>query len=160
MARGGVFAYLGPNGAGKTPIINTFCGLSTPDARRIEGCGWDVRREPAKLKGHIGVVPDESNLFPELSCRRTRTTLRTLRPAPPGQREAHRGVAGQVRPVGRVSLPLASPLAFAAYLLGGWWVTNGVFRRRAASEPGHWHATGKRGCYGPRIKYPRSMLPA
>jgi ABC-2 type transport system ATP-binding protein len=67
---GGVFAYLGPNGAGKTTTINILCGLLAPDAGRIKVCGWDVRREPVKVKARIGVVPDESNLYPELTCWR------------------------------------------------------------------------------------------
>jgi ABC-2 type transport system ATP-binding protein len=68
--QGGVFAYLGPNGAGKTTTINILCGLLAPDSGRIRVCGLDVNREPVKVKERIGVVPDESNLYPELSCRR------------------------------------------------------------------------------------------
>lgn len=70
VPRGGVFAYLGPNGAGKTTTINILCGLLAPDAGRIEVCGLEVRKDPLKIKARIGVVPDESNLYPELSCRR------------------------------------------------------------------------------------------
>jgi len=70
VPRGGVFAYLGPNGAGKTTTINVLCGLLRPDSGRVAVCGLEVSREPVKVKARIGVVPDESNLYPELSCRR------------------------------------------------------------------------------------------
>ena len=70
LPRGRIFAYLGPNGAGKTTTINIMCGLLSPDAGRIEVCGLDVGRDPVKVKERVGVVPDESNLYGELSCRR------------------------------------------------------------------------------------------
>ncbi|MEW5913522.1 MAG: ABC transporter ATP-binding protein [Thermodesulfobacteriota bacterium] len=70
MPRGGVFAYLGPNGAGKTTTINILCGLLRPDSGRVTVCGLEVSQEPVKVKARIGVVPDESNLYPELSCGR------------------------------------------------------------------------------------------
>ncbi len=70
VPRGQVFAYLGPNGAGKTTTINILCGLLAPDAGRVQVCGLEVGRHPVRVKARIGVVPDESNLYPELSCRR------------------------------------------------------------------------------------------
>jgi ABC-2 type transport system ATP-binding protein len=70
VPRGGIFAYLGPNGAGKTTTISILCGLLPPDSGRLQVCGFDVVREPVKVKERIGLVPDESNLYAELSCRR------------------------------------------------------------------------------------------
>ncbi len=70
VPRGCIFAYLGPNGAGKTTTINILSGLLKPDSGRMSVCGLDVSRDTIKVKERIGVVPDESNLYPELSCRR------------------------------------------------------------------------------------------
>jgi len=67
---GEVFGYLGPNGAGKTTTINILCGLTRRDEGRLEVCGLDVERDPVAVKELIGVVPEESNLYPELTCRR------------------------------------------------------------------------------------------
>jgi ABC-2 type transport system ATP-binding protein len=67
---GEVFAYLGPNGAGKTTTINIMSGLLLQDAGEVQVCGLDVTRDPVAVKQRIGVVPEESNLYPELSCRR------------------------------------------------------------------------------------------
>jgi len=91
--RGGVFAYLGPNGAGKTTTINMLCGLLAPDSGRIEVCGLDVRHEPVRVKARIGVVPDESNLYPELSCRRNLDYLGELYGLP---RQARSKRAGEL----------------------------------------------------------------
>lgn len=70
LSRGEAFAYLGPNGAGKTTTINILCGLLRRDAGEVRICGLDIDRDPVAVKGRIGVVPEESNLYPELSCRR------------------------------------------------------------------------------------------
>lgn len=67
---GGMVAYLGPNGAGKTTTIKILSGLLDRDAGEVKICGRDVALEPVAVKRLIGVVPDESNLYPELSCRR------------------------------------------------------------------------------------------
>ncbi len=67
---GEVFGYLGPNGAGKTTTINILSGLLDRDAGDLTICGLDIVQDPVAVKRQIGVVPEESNLYPELSCRR------------------------------------------------------------------------------------------
>ncbi|OPL17359.1 MAG: hypothetical protein AVO38_01300 [delta proteobacterium ML8_D] len=70
VPQGEIFAYLGPNGAGKTTTIRILAGLLKRDAGEVSICGVDVAQDPVFVKGKIGVVPDESNLYPELTCRR------------------------------------------------------------------------------------------
>lgn len=70
VRRGEVFGYLGPNGAGKTTTINILCGLLHRDAGEVLICGTDIAAQPVKVKQRIGAVPEESNLYPELSCKR------------------------------------------------------------------------------------------
>lgn len=70
VPKGGIFAYLGTNGAGKTTTINIISGLLAKDSGEIRVCGLDVNTEPVKVKERIGVVPDDSNLYPELTCFR------------------------------------------------------------------------------------------
>jgi len=64
---GEVFGFLGPNGAGKTTTINMLAGLARPDAGAIRIAGVDCAANPKAAQGLMGVVPDESNLYPELS---------------------------------------------------------------------------------------------
>lgn len=64
---GELFGFLGPNGAGKTTTINMLTGLAHPDAGAIHIDGIDCTRKPRSAQHLIGVVPDESNLYPELS---------------------------------------------------------------------------------------------
>ncbi len=64
---GELFGFLGPNGAGKTTTINMLTGLARPDAGTIRIGGIDCSKNPKAAQHLIGVVPDESNLYPELS---------------------------------------------------------------------------------------------
>ena len=70
VRRGDILGYLGPNGAGKTTTINILCGLIGRDAGEVRICGGDIDLDPVAIKQQIGVVPEESNLYPELTCRR------------------------------------------------------------------------------------------
>lgn len=67
VQRGELFGFLGPNGAGKTTTINMLTGLARPDAGSIHIGGIDCSADPRAAQGLIGVVPDESNLYAELS---------------------------------------------------------------------------------------------
>jgi len=64
---GELFGFLGPNGAGKTTTINMLTGLARPDSGSIRIGGIDCTYRPRASQHLIGVVPDESNLYPELS---------------------------------------------------------------------------------------------
>ncbi len=64
---GELFGFLGPNGAGKTTTINMLTGLARPDTGTIHIDGIDCAKNPRAAQHLIGVVPDESNLYPELS---------------------------------------------------------------------------------------------
>ncbi len=65
--RGELFGFLGPNGAGKTTTINMLTGLARPDSGSIRIGGIDCTGKPRAAQHLIGVVPDESNLYPELT---------------------------------------------------------------------------------------------
>jgi ABC-2 type transport system ATP-binding protein len=62
-----LFGFLGPNGAGKTTTINMITGLARPDAGTIHIGGIDCTGNLKAAQHLIGIVPDESNLYPELS---------------------------------------------------------------------------------------------
>lgn len=64
---GETFGFLGPNGAGKTTTIRMLTGLSKPTEGKASVLGFDVRSQIVQAKKHIGVVPEISNLYNELS---------------------------------------------------------------------------------------------
>jgi len=67
VRQGELFGFLGPNGAGKTTTINMLTGLARPDSGKIRIGGIDCTAKPRAAQHLVGVVPDESNLYPELT---------------------------------------------------------------------------------------------
>ncbi|MCE5276903.1 MAG: ABC transporter ATP-binding protein [Planctomycetaceae bacterium] len=67
VAEGEVFGFLGPNGAGKTTTINMLTGLARPTAGTIRIAGVDCSNNRKAAQHLMGIVPDESNLYPELT---------------------------------------------------------------------------------------------
>lgn len=63
-----IFGFLGPNGAGKTTTINIICGLLKPDAGSVFIDEIDMISAGPKLRGKIGVVPQEVALYEELNA--------------------------------------------------------------------------------------------
>lgn len=67
LEEGELFGLLGPNGAGKTTTIRMLIGLLRPSEGQAWVNGYDVIAEPLKVKASVGVVPETSNLYDELS---------------------------------------------------------------------------------------------
>ena len=67
--RGELFGFLGPNGAGKTTTIRLLTGLIRPTRGRAIIDGLDVSSFALEVKARVGVVPERSNLYNELSQR-------------------------------------------------------------------------------------------
>ena len=65
---GEIYGLLGPNGAGKTTTISCTCGLLKPDAGRIELEGIPLSSDPLEFKQRIGVVPQETAIYGDLTA--------------------------------------------------------------------------------------------
>jgi daunorubicin resistance ABC transporter ATP-binding subunit len=68
VPRGEIFGLLGPNGSGKTTTVNLLCGLISPTSGTIKVLGHDATRDPKSLRPLLGVVPQETALYGELSA--------------------------------------------------------------------------------------------
>ncbi len=67
VRKGEIYGILGPNGAGKTTTIRMTIGVLTPDKGEAYIMGYNVHREPIKARSLIGVVPEISNPYVDLT---------------------------------------------------------------------------------------------
>lgn len=88
VQKGEIFGFLGPNGSGKTTTIRMLVGLSKPTEGRASILGYDLLSSITEAKRYIGVVPDSSNLYDELSARNNLLFMAKLYGVPRNQREA------------------------------------------------------------------------
>ncbi|WP_327635211.1 ABC transporter ATP-binding protein [Kribbella sp. NBC_00482] len=69
VAPGETYGLLGPNGAGKTTTIRLVCGLLRADRGEVLLAGSPVGPAIPDAKRHIGYVPQEIALYPDLTAR-------------------------------------------------------------------------------------------
>lgn len=68
VLRGEIFGFLGPNGAGKTTTIRMLTTLLVPTEGTAHIKGYDIVRQAYQAKQQFGIVPEESNIYTELSA--------------------------------------------------------------------------------------------
>ena len=66
---GEIFGFLGANGAGKTTAMRMLCGLSMPSSGSATVAGFDVYKEPEKIKRSIGYMSQKFSLYEDLTIR-------------------------------------------------------------------------------------------
>lgn len=69
VERGEIFGFLGANGAGKTTAIRMLCGLLRPSSGEAQVAGYDVYRQPDKIKERIGYMSQKFSLYEDLTIR-------------------------------------------------------------------------------------------
>lgn len=67
--KGEIFGFLGANGAGKTTAMKILCGLSKPTSGEVTVAGYDVYKEPNKIKKCIGYMSQKFSLYEDLTVR-------------------------------------------------------------------------------------------
>ena len=71
IAEGEVFGLLGPNGAGKTTTIEILEGYRPRDAGEVDALGFDPERAGPAYRERIGVVLQQSQLWPTITVAET-----------------------------------------------------------------------------------------
>lgn len=66
---GEIFAFLGPNGAGKSTTIKMLTTLLRPTGGKLLLAGYDVTKQPAKVRQSLGIVFQDPSLDEELTAK-------------------------------------------------------------------------------------------
>ncbi len=62
VKQGEIFGLLGPNGAGKTTFLNILAGTVIKSSGNVNVWGYDLDKNPRRVRASIGIVPQEINL--------------------------------------------------------------------------------------------------
>ncbi len=68
VKRGEIFGLLGPNGAGKSTLIRILTTLLSPSSGTAYVGEYEITKDPEKIRGIIGVCPQNSTLDNELTA--------------------------------------------------------------------------------------------
>ena len=108
VRRGEIFGFLGPNGAGKTTTVRMLTGYLPPSDGSAVLDGHDVAAEPTQARQHIGVVPEEANVYVSLTVWQNLMLMAELHGVPRARRRQRGGelldllgLADRVRQKGR-----------------------------------------------------------
>ena len=69
IGRGEIVGLLGPNGAGKTTTMRMLSGFLPSSRGTAVIAGHDVMEEPTEVSRHIGYLPENNPLYPEMRTR-------------------------------------------------------------------------------------------
>lgn len=65
--RGEIFGFLGPNGAGKSTTTRMLTGFIPATNGKAYIAGYDIAERPSAARRHIGVVPEDANVYADLT---------------------------------------------------------------------------------------------
>ncbi len=86
VEKGELFGFLGPNGAGKTTTVRMLTGVLDPTEGTASIEGHDIRKEALLSRAHLGVVPEEANVYQDLSVWRNVMLMAELHGIPRAER--------------------------------------------------------------------------
>jgi ABC-2 type transport system ATP-binding protein len=67
VKEGEIFGFLGANGAGKSTAIRMLCGLLEPTSGTAHVGGFDISKDPEKVKATIGYMSQKFSLYEDLT---------------------------------------------------------------------------------------------
>ncbi len=90
VKKGEIFGFLGPNGAGKTTTIRMLCTLLRPTEGTAAVAGFDILKQPDKVREHIGLVAEKLILYEQLTAAENLTLFGRLNNLP--EKEIKQGI--------------------------------------------------------------------
>jgi len=86
---GEIFGFLGPNGAGKTTTIRMLTGILKPTKGQITIFGKDAWKNQIPIKQMMGHVPEEANVYTDLTGLQNLSFIAELYGIPKKKRITH-----------------------------------------------------------------------
>jgi ABC-2 type transport system ATP-binding protein len=69
VRKGEIFGFLGANGAGKSTTIRMLCGLLSSTSGTATVAGFDINKDPDKVKENIGYMSQKFSLYEDLTVK-------------------------------------------------------------------------------------------
>ncbi|GBF35072.1 ABC-type MDR transport system ATPase component [Desulfocucumis palustris] len=111
---GEIFGFLGPNGSGKSTTIRMLCGILEPTSGEGSVLGYDISREPEKIKQKIGYMSQKFSLYDDLTVQENLEFYAGLYSIPYSQRKK------RIEEMLRMAYLTGRENMLAAHLSGGW----------------------------------------
>ena len=67
IEKGKIYGFLGPNGAGKSTTMNILTGCLAATEGEVRIAGHDIFEEAQEAKKHIGYLPEQPPLYPDMT---------------------------------------------------------------------------------------------
>jgi ABC-2 type transport system ATP-binding protein len=88
LRKGEILGLLGPNGAGKSTTLKMLAGSLAPSSGEVRINGENLRDNPKGAKQHLGYLPEQPPLYPELTVDEYLTFCAGLHGIAAGERAA------------------------------------------------------------------------
>jgi len=112
VAKGEICGFLGANGSGKTTTIRMLCGLLTPDGGHGTCLGFDIRRDPLRIRREVGYMTQKFSFYEDLTVFENLDLVANVYEMP-DPRAAVQQILGRMGLADRRD-------QLAAHLSGGW----------------------------------------
>jgi ABC-2 type transport system ATP-binding protein len=87
VEKGEILGLLGPNGAGKTTTMRILTGYLAADAGKVTVAGWDLSDHSLEIRRHIGYLPENNPLYPDMGIMEYLFFIAAMRGLPKAGRQ-------------------------------------------------------------------------